>query len=203
MLGSADPAAAEQIELAKLLIPFWQSRPRAIFLPDGTLYAHGGFPHTDTHELLRSPADLARPACLSDFLWARIAERPKKRPNRGNRGHEFGWNDFADFCKLTTRLGIPPVRRLVRGHDHVAERWQFFPEYAAHPVLTINAMGRRMEGEPPPDHRPHPYPVVARHVPGRLPEVVELPLEAGEVNRAFGREAAGGFAPDTGPGGGL
>lgn len=188
LLGSMDPLDVEQVELAKLLIPFWQSRPKAVILPDGTMYAHGGFPHTDTHEGLREPADLARPACLSDFLWARITERPKKRPNRGNRGHEFGWNDFAEFCKRTDRLGVPPVRRLIRGHDHVAERWQCFPEYTAYPVLTINAMGRRMDGEAPPNNQPHPYPVFARHVPGALPEVMQLPLDAIEVNRAFGHD---------------
>lgn len=199
LLTSDAPKDREQVELAQLLIPFWQSRPKALFLPDGTLYAHAGFPHTDTHASLCTVTDLSRPQCLSDFLWARVAERPKKRPNRGNRGHEFGWNDFAEFCKLSARLGVPPVRRLVRGHDHVCDRWQYFPDYVAYPVLTINAMGRHMEGEPARADRPHPLPVMARHLPDRLPEVVQLPLDTAEVDRAFGsdRSVEAGTVPES------
>jgi hypothetical protein len=110
------------------------------------------------------------------------------------------------------------VRRLVRGHDHVPDRWQLFPEYAEYPVLTINAMGRWLDGEMP-TAAGHPLPVVARHAPGHLPEVVRLPLDPAEVARAFPRwndpvPAAGeddmviggppvnGPSPDPGPGGG-
>lgn len=188
ILHLQDPASRAEVEFAKLLITFWQSRPKAAILPDGTLLAHGGFPHSDMQGLLQTPADLARQNCLNDFLWARLAETARKRPNRGNRGHEFGWETFAQFCKVSAQLGVPPVKRFIRGHDHVLRRWQFYPEYAENPVLTINAMGRRMEGEPESGDGPHPFPVMARHVPNQLPVVIQLPLNPSEVNRAFGRE---------------
>jgi hypothetical protein len=182
LVADGDPAAREQVELAKLLIPFWKARPKAVILPDGTMFSHGGFPHTDLHASLASPADLADPRCLDDFLWARLSESPKKRPNRGNRGHEFGWKDFAQFCRVMGEVVGVPVARLVRGHDHVPARWLLPPEYREFPVLTINAMGRRMDAEV----GPHPFPVVARHVAGELPRLVRLPLDPAQVELAFG-----------------
>ncbi|HEV3438726.1 MAG TPA: metallophosphoesterase [Gemmata sp.] len=192
ILRSEDSGSRDRVEFAKLLIAFWQSRPKAAILPDGTLFAHGGFPHSDMQGLLHTPADLARPNCLNDFLWARIAETARKRPNRGNRGHEFGWETLAQFCKVSTQLGVPPIKRFVRGHDHVPKRWQSYPDYAENPVLTINAMGRRMDGESDPTDGPHPFPVMARYVPNQLPIVVQLPLDANEVNRAFGKDISKG-----------
>ncbi|WP_439628425.1 metallophosphoesterase [Gemmata sp.] len=179
----------EQVRLARLAIEFWKGRPKAVFLPDGTALSHGGFPHTDLHESLRTRADLGAKRCLDDFLWARLSESVKKRPNRGNRGHEFGSRDFASFCQVAGREHLRvPVCRLIRGHDHVAERWQLPEEYREFPVVTINAMGWRMDGELAPADCPHPYPVVARHVPGDLPRIVRLRLDPAEVDRSRGRE---------------
>jgi hypothetical protein len=185
------PEDRERVQLAKAFIRFCATRPKAVFLPDGTLYTHGGFPHTDAQKDLSTLADLCKPRCLDDFLWARIAESARvKRPNRGSRGHEFGWDTLVQFCRVAAeRLGLP-VKRLVRGHDHVTDRWMEYPEYADNgvPVLTINAMGRLMDGEPARrDGRRHPLPVVGRHVPNHLPEVFALPLEPAEVDRAFNR----------------
>ena len=84
-----------------------------------------------------------------------------KRPNRGSRGHEFGWDTFLQFTKLAAERLELPVKRLVRGHDHVPDRWQEYPEYAENgvPVLTINAMGRALDGDPPTARRsPTPIP---------------------------------------------
>jgi hypothetical protein len=65
------------------------------------------------------------------------------------------------------------------------------------PVLTLTALGGLLEGEPARrDARPHPLPVVARFVPGRLPEVVVLPLDPAEVARAFRRGEEGGRAAE-------
>ncbi len=190
-LARGEPADRERVELARAFIRFCAARPKAVFLPDGTLFAHGGFPHTDVQKDLAGPADLCRPKCLDDFLWARIAESARvKRPNRGSRGHEFGWDTLAQFCKVAAdKLGVP-VKRLVRGHDHVTDRWMEYPEYADNgvPVLTLNAMGRLLDGEPPRrDGLVHPLPVVGRYAPGHLPEVVVLPLDPAEVDRAFSR----------------
>jgi|GEM_PF-2535536 len=183
------PADRERVQLARAFIRFCAGRPKALFLPDGTLITHGGFPHTDAQKDISTLTDLCQPKCIDDFLWARIAESARvKRPNRGSRGHEFGWDTLVQFSRLATeRLGLP-VRRLIRGHDHVTDRWQEYPEYAENgvPVLTINAMGRLLDGEPTRrDGRQHPLPVVARWKPNYLPEVVVLPLDPAEVARAF------------------
>jgi hypothetical protein len=188
-LGSDAAEDRERVELARAFVRFCAGRPKAVFLPDGTLFAHGGFPHTDVQKDIATLADLCRPRCVDDFLWARIAESARvKRPNRGSRGHEFGWDTLVQFARIATeRLGIP-VKRLVRGHDHVPDRWQEYPDYADNgvPVLTLNAMGRTLDGDPARrDGRKHPFPVVARCVPDHLPEVVLLPLDPAEVDRAF------------------
>jgi hypothetical protein len=184
-------AAASQVALARAFVRFCARRPRAVFLPDGTMFAHGGFPHTDAQKDVAELADLCRPKCQDDFLWARIAESARvKRPNRGSRGHEFGWDTFAQFAKLAGEKLDVPVKRFVRGHDHVPDRWAEYPEYADNfvPVLTLNAMGRLLDGEPARrDGKRHPLPVVARHRPGRLPDVYAVPLDPDEVDRAFGR----------------
>lgn len=180
-----------RVELARAFVRFCAGRPRAVFLPDGTLVAHGGFPHTDAQKDIATLSDLCSARCLDDFLWARIAETARvKRPNRGSRGHEFGWDTLVQFAKLAGERMELPVRRLVRGHDHVPDRWQEYPEYAANgvPVLTLNAMGRALDGDPPRrDGTRHPLPVVGRYVPDQLPEVVVLPLDPTEVERALGR----------------
>jgi hypothetical protein len=195
----------ERVALARAFVRFCADRPKAVFLPDGTLFTHGGFPHTDVQKDVATLADLCRPRCVDDFLWARIAESARvKRPNRGSRGHEFGWDTLVQFARIATeRLGVP-VKRLVRGHDHVPDRWQEYPDYADNgvPVLTLNAMGRTLDGEPARrDGRKYPFPALARHVWDRLPEVVLLPLDAAEVDRAFRAPPPGaaGEAPNGQP----
>lgn len=189
MRGGTDDR--ECVELAKAFIRFCAGRPRAVFLPDGTLVAHGGFPHTDVQRDIQTVASLCGPRCQDDFLWARIAETARvKRPNRGSRGHEFGYDTLAQFAKLSAERLELPVRRFVRGHDHVPDRWQEYPEYAAAgvPVLTLNAMGRALDGDPPRrDGLRHPLPVIGRYRDGHLPDVVRLPLDPAEVDRAFPR----------------
>lgn len=186
----------ERVELAKAFIRFSAGRPRAVFLPDGTLVSHGGFPHTDAQKDIRTLSDLCTPRCQDDFLWARIAETARvKRPNRGSRGHEFGWDTLAQFSKLCAERLELPVRRLVRGHDHVPDRWQEYPEYADNgvPVLTLNATGRALDGDPPRrDGLRHPLPVVGRYREGHLPDVVLLPLDPAEVDHAFPRPERSG-----------
>jgi protein phosphatase len=182
LLARGPASDSDEIELAKLFIAYCKERPKAVILPDGTLLAHAGFPHTDTHEALLAPANLGDQKCLSDFLWARLSESPKKRPNRGNRGHEFGSRDFAQFCQIMSETVKVPVKRMIRGHDHVPNRW--LVSYSES-VLTLNAMGRRMDLEPEPAEGLHPWPVVARHVPDRLPDIVRLQLDANAVDYAF------------------
>ena len=158
--------------LGRLIVAFFRRAPRALFFPDGLLVAHGGIPHTDLHADLAQRGEWNDPRVLQDFVWLRAHPRARKRiPNRTTRGSEFGREDFAAFCQVATRLGRP-VKRMVRGHDHVEERFAVFPAWAAHPALTINTMAHRL-----PREVFGPYervPVVARWVRGELPEVRRL-----------------------------
>lgn len=155
--------------LGRLIIRFFRRAPRAIFFPDGLLAAHAGIPHTDLHDELAESGNWNDPRVLQDFVWLRAHPRARKRiPNRTTRGSEFGREDFAAFCDLAGRLGRP-VDRMVRGHDHVEERFEVFPAWNAHPVLTINTLSHRL-----PREVFGPYervPVIARWVRGSLPEV--------------------------------
>lgn len=199
LVGSEVPEDREQVELAEEFFRFVRERPLSVFLPDGTLFAHAGFPHTDTHANLKAVDNLSHSWCVSDFLWARLSDSQRKRPNRGSRGHEFGVETFNDFCRLSDRIGVK-VRRLVRGHDHYLSRYQYHEDYRQHPVLTLNAMGWRMEGELPTAEGRHPYPCIGRYAPEMgLPVVFRLPLDPDEVDRAFAPEPQVTEAPTKPP----
>ena len=103
-------------------------------------------------------------------------------PNRFSRGSQFGYADFADFCALSTRLGRP-VTRMVRGHDHVEERYAIYPAYKAHPLLTTVALSRRL----PREHF-GPYeraPTLVRVSKGSLPQVYQLHLPPQLIHEVF------------------
>jgi len=103
-------------------------------------------------------------------------------PNRASRGSQFGHEDFAAFCALSAELGRP-VTHMVRGHDHVDERYEIYPAYAAHPVLTTVALSRRLDREPfGPFER---VPTIARWVEGALPEVHRLHVPAALVREIY------------------
>ena len=92
------------------------------------------------------------------FTW--IASRPAIRllrageevkeeaalPNRFTRGSQFGHEDFANFCLVASSLGRS-VTHMVRGHDHVEERYFFYPAYKAYPILTTVGLSRRLSRE--------------------------------------------------------
>ena len=99
----------ERVALAaRAFIRFCADRPKAVFLPDGTLLAHGGFPHTDVQKDIATAADLCRPRCLDDFLWARIAESARvKRPEpREPRARVR----VGDVCPVLQARGRAPGR---------------------------------------------------------------------------------------------
>jgi hypothetical protein len=176
--------AHEWIERAgKLAVRFFAQAPHALFLPDGLLIAHAGFPLTDLHTRLEETGNWNDPACLSDFTWARAHPTARRKmPNRFTRGSQFGYEDFAAFCKLTARLGRP-VTHMVRGHDHVEERYAIYPAYKAHPILTTVALSRRL-----PRESFGPYarvPTLARYVAGSLPQVHRLHIPAEIVGAVF------------------
>lgn len=157
--------------------------PRALFFPDGLLVAHGGFPLSDLHPALSESGDWNHPDCLSDFVWARAHPKARRKmPNRFSRGSQFGYEDFADFCALSARLGRP-VTHMARGHDHVDDRYAIYPAYRAHPVLTTVALSRRL-----PRERFGPYeraPTLARVIPGSLPQVHRLHIPGKVIREVF------------------
>ena len=170
----------------KLAVRLAVSAPRALFFPDGLLVTHGGFPLVDLHDELRETGDWNDPRCLTDFTWTRAHPRARRKmPNRTSRGSQFGHEDFADFCALATELGRP-VTHMVRGHDHVDERFEIYPAYAAHPVLTTVALSRRLPREL---FGPHVrVPTVARWVEGALPQVHRLHVPEAIVHELFPEE---------------
>ena len=184
------------VRAGKLAVRLFASAPRALFFPDGLLAAHGGFPLLDLHPALAEGGDWNDPHCLSDFVWTRAHPKARRKlPNRASRGSQFGHQDFADFCALAATLGRP-VTHMVRGHDHVEERWAVYPAYAAHPLLTTVALSRRL-----PRESFGPYvrvPTIARWVPGAVPQVHRLHVPANAVRAVFPEDAAGDDAEGAG-----
>jgi hypothetical protein len=182
--------------LGRLVERFFARAPRALFFPDGLLVAHGGVPHTDLHALLAESKDWNDPRVLQDFVWLRAHPRARKRiPNRTTRGSEFGREDFAAFCDVAARAGRP-VRRMLRGHDHVEERYAVYPGWEAHPALTINTLSHRL-----PREVFGPYervPVIARWVRGELPEVRRLFIPPELLREVYPEPGAGAAAEEGG-----
>jgi hypothetical protein len=183
-LDATDDEVAHR--LGRAAIRLFASRPRALFFPDGLLVAHGGIPLLDLHADLEARGDWNDPRVLSDFVWTRAHPKARRKmPNRASRGSQFGHEDFADFCALATRLGRP-ITHMVRGHDHVEERWAVYPAYAAHPLLTTVALSRRL-----PRESFGPYvrvPTVARWVAGAVPQVHRLHVPEAIVRDVFPEE---------------
>ena len=140
------------------------------------------------HAGLRATGNWNDPRCLSDFVWTRAHPKARRKmPNRASRGSQFGHEDFADFCALATELGRP-VTHMVRGHDHVDERWAIHPAYAARPILTTNAMSRQLERE-----AFGPYervPTIARWIPGSVPQVHRLHIPGALIRDVFPEAAS-------------
>ena len=170
----------------KLAVRIIADAPRALFFPDGLLVAHGGFPLRDLHEGLARTADWNDPQCLIDFVWARAHPRARKKlPNRTSRGSQFGHEDFAAFCELSATLGRP-VTHMVRGHDHVEDRYEVYAAYARTPVLTTIALSRRLARE-----LFGPFvrvPTVARWLHGSLPQVYRLHIPEEHIRRCYPEE---------------
>ena len=138
---SARKGRIKMRRLAHTAIQFFQQAPRALLFPDGLLVAHGGVPHIDLHKDLRDPADFNHKQMLDDFVWTRIHESARhKIPNRTTRGCSLGFEDFDKFCDHARNILGKPVLAMLRGHDHVPERFLVHESYRRHPVITINAM---------------------------------------------------------------
>ena len=157
------------------IIKLIELSPRAILLDDGLLIAHGGVPHSDLQQsFANDPNFLNDDKCLQDFVWTRAHDTAKRRiPNRSSKGCSFGIEDFDGFCDSASRLLGKPIRRMVRGHDHVEERYKVHEHYKKHPLLTINAMSYRKRDMFGPYVR---VPCVARWIRDELPQVHRLTI---------------------------
>ena len=154
------------------------------------IVAHGGVPLSDRFQRLKERKDFEDLECLQDFVWTRAHERARtKRPSRETKSSEFGYEDFESFCKIAATALDRKVERLVRGHDHVEERYKFYEKYARNSVLTLNTLSHRLPGE-----FFGPYvrtPCVARWREGKLPEVHRLRIPDHIVKEIY-PEVAGG-----------
>ena len=164
---------------------WFKNAPRALLLGDGTLIAHGGCVHADRLALLDEPGGLLQPGVLEDLVWLRAHDTSKRKiPNRTGRGCQFGVEDFRDFLKkLNEVLGLP-ILRVIRGHDHVLERWASPLKYEGR-LLTINAMSWRQREAIGPFVR---QPVIARHCPNEFPELFQMEIPAVIVERLYGEK---------------
>lgn len=170
-------------------IGLFTKAPRALFFPDGLLAAHGGVPLVDLHEGLKASRNWNDPACLADFVWTRAHPTARRKlPNRFSRGSQFGYEDFSDFCALATELGRP-VTHMVRGHDHVEERFAVYPAYGRNPILTTVALSRRLMRESL--GGPARVPTVARYVHGSLPQVHRLHIPEAMIQELYAPELSG------------
>ncbi|MEP6914696.1 MAG: metallophosphoesterase [Acidobacteriota bacterium] len=170
----------------KLAVRFAAQAPRALFFPDGLLVTHGGFPLLDLHARLAGSGNWNDPQCLTDFVWSRAHPRARKKlPNRTSRGSQFGYEDFAAFCTLSATLGRP-VTHMVRGHDHVDDRYEIYPAYVETPVLTTVALSRRLGRE-----LFGPFvrvPTMARWIRGSLPQVYRLHIPDQHIRGCYPEE---------------
>jgi hypothetical protein len=171
------------VRTGRLAIRFAEQAPRALFFPDGLLVAHGGFPLADLHGHLKETCDWNDPQVLEDFVWTRAhAKARRKLPNRYSRGSQFGYEDFATFCALSAELERP-VTHMIRGHDHVDDRYAIYGSDRPNPILTTVALSRRLARE-----STGPYarvPTVARFVSGALPRVYRLQIPPASVEAFF------------------
>jgi hypothetical protein len=134
---------------------------------------------------MNSSKDLARPECLRDFTWARAHDRIRNRlPARVARSSDFGRDDLAMFASLMSRLlDGRPVHRLIRGHDHIVDRYNLHPTYQRVPMRTINCMSRRLPREVFGGYVRTP--IVARHRPGETPVIFRIHVPDQAVFAAY------------------
>jgi hypothetical protein len=81
---------------------------------------------------------------------------------------------------------------MIRGHDHVEDRFAIYNVDPCHPVLTTVALSRRLDREYSGEYVRAP--TVARYVEGALPQVYRISIPA-EFVRAIYPEAV-----EIGPG---
>jgi len=153
------PFGQDNARIARSFVTYMQAAPAAIFLRDGTLLAHGGAPHPDLHAKIVDVETLGGPDAASDFTWARLPANIKRRlalPQGASRSRELGAYDFNAFRELAAGILGFPVERIVRGHEHVGERFEVLLGPWEGRVITINNMSWRLSREYGPSSQTNP-----------------------------------------------
>lgn len=181
---NADPNDTLRREMGALFVECFRDTPRALLFSHGLVVAHGGIPLVDLHGGIETAMDLDRPECRQDFIWTRAHPRAKKkRPNRTSRGSQFGWEDLDQFLAVAGRAVGFPLHRMIRGHDHIDERFASYEDYPAPRLVTVNSMSHRLGRE-----FGGPYartPCIARHRFGEPIEIHRLMLPLATVERVY------------------
>lgn len=197
----ADVTAAQAKAWGRLLIDVCRRLPRAVLFPEGTLATHGGIPLGDRWDHLKNMEAFHHERALGDFTWTRASSMPfkagwKYAPERRARSSdfEFGYKDLEGFCKATA--DVFNVKRLVRGHDHVAEGAEVPEGYDNVPVLTLNGFGFDYLSNSFQKYRPAF--ALGVFVPGELPRVEQVPYQLEDYDNLY-RQSSVDAPPQAGP----
>ena len=122
----------------KELVRIIGTLPEALVFPDGLIASHGGVPHVDVSEKIKSLADFETVECSNDFTWGRMTEAKFKYPDRTSRGHELGRQDFEKFCERSAEAfkeaGCEtPVSGIVFGHQHLLTNAVGYKKFESYP----------------------------------------------------------------------
>lgn len=171
------------ISFARLL----EKVPVAVFFENGVYCAHGGVPHQDLLADISELGDLSSPACLHDFIWNRLTDMRRKRPNRSSCGTEFGYENLLEFCQSIEEKMPSPLNLFVCGHQHPFEGWQFIAGDENHGALCLHStfIRTRIPGE-----KRFGTPCFAEVRPGEPIRVYGLSLEEDEVLEFYTRTAS-------------
>ena len=143
-----DAITPQQLEAwGKLFINICRRLPRAVLFSDGLLATHGGVPLQDRNgDTLKTLEAFHHERALGDFTWSRATNYPSKlgwkydpEKRLTSSAFEFGYKDADGFCKAVEQ--VYPVKRIVRGHDHVENGFEVPANYRNTPLLTINGFG--------------------------------------------------------------
>lgn len=166
--------------------------PRAALFSDGLLATHGGIPLEDRWGTLKNIESFNHPRTLDDFTWTRAASEPKRAgwmydPDKRKRSSdfEFGYKDFNKFCQSVAE--VFPVKRVVRGHDHVESGAQILKEYTEYPVLTLNGFGFDYLTNSVKKYRPLALGVAVLN---ELPRVDQVSFSAQDYDDIYGQGSA-------------
>ena len=175
--------------VVRILAEICRRLPRAVLFPDGLLATHGGVPLQDRWTSLVSLEAFHHPRVLADFTWTRAAEVPmrlgwKYSPEKrlSSSDFDFGFRDLEGFAKAVA--GVFPVKRIVRGHDHVKGGHELPEGYEAVPVLTLNAFGFDYITNSTKNYRPSVTLGIANT--GQLPTTEEVPVPNDQYRAIYG-----------------